>query len=148
MARKILKTLTKYALYIAFVQAWAAILGSVYFSEIVGLTPCRLCWYQRILMWPVGIITTVAIWRQDKRVFWYVLPLSVLGIGVALYQYLLQMTPLSIPTSCGLDASCEAIDFSMLGFITIPFLSLVAFIVITISMLLLLKSDKGNVKRA
>lgn len=148
MLNKSLKLLTKYALYIAFVQAWAATLGSIYFSEIVDLKPCTLCWYQRILMFPIAIILAVAIWRKDKKVYWYVLPMSILGTVVGFYQYLLQMTPLTTPTSCGIESSCEAIDFALLGFITIPLLSTIAFVVITISMIFLLKSDKSNVKRA
>src|SRR3989304_3576971 len=126
--------LKKYALHIAFLQAWAAVLGSLYFSEVAGLRPCLLCWYQRILMYPLAIILAVAIWRKDRKVYYYVLPLSILGSLVAFYQYLLQMTPLSAftPVSCNAFESCREIDFIFLGFVTIPFLSLAAFVVISI----------------
>jgi disulfide bond formation protein DsbB len=113
-------------------QAWIATMGSLYFSEILGLPPCRLCWYQRILMYPLIIIIGVAIVRKDKNVAYYVLPMSILGAAVALYQYLLQMTPLSSVDSikCSVFESCSKIDKIYLGFITIPFLSFMAFLAI------------------
>src|SRR3989344_2205882 len=122
----IVKLVKKYALYIAFLQAWIATLGSIYFSEIKHLTPCVLCWYQRILMFPIAVILAVAIIRKDKNVAYYVLPLSILGALVGFYQYLLQMTPLARinPISCSTENPCSAIDAIYFGFITIPFLSM------------------------
>lgn len=132
----------KYAIYLAFLQAWAAVLGSLYFSEIKGLTPCFLCWVQRIFMYPLIFILTVAIWRKDKNGPYYVLPLSITGAIVAFYQYLLQMTPLSKveAVTCSATAPCSAIQIMFFGFITIPFFSLTAFIVITSLMLVTLKT--------
>ena len=134
----------KYAIYLAFLQVWAAVLGSLYFSEIKGLTPCFLCWVQRIFMYPLIFILTVAIWRKDKSVPYYVLPLSVTGALVGLYQYLLQMTPLSRVelVTCSATAPCSAIQIMFFGFITIPFLSMTAFIVITSLMLVALKTKR------
>ncbi|MBI4037755.1 disulfide bond formation protein B [Candidatus Curtissbacteria bacterium] len=132
------------ALYIAFLQAWVATLGSAYFSEIQNLTPCRLCWYQRILMFPLVAILGIAIIRRDKNVAYYVLPLTILGTFIGLYQYLLQMTPLKEinPVSCSETAPCSAIDAIYFGFVTIPFLSMTAFIIISIMMFLLLLKKK------
>ncbi len=134
----------KYALYIAFVQAWVAVLGSLYFSEIAGLRPCLLCWYQRILMYPLALIFAVAIWRKDAKVYYYALPLSVIGGIIGFYQYLLQMTPLQTfaPTSCNAYESCSKVDFIALGFVTIPFLSFMSFVVISLMMFFLLKSGE------
>lgn len=139
----------KYALYIAFTQAWAAVIGSLYFSEVAGLRPCLLCWYQRIFMFPLALILAVAIWRKDRQVYYYVLPMTVLGSLVAFYQYLLQMTPLATftPASCNAFESCNKIDFIFLGFVTIPFLSFTAFMVISAMMVVLLKSGGRDVKR-
>lgn len=141
---KIVQTLKKYVIYIAFLQAWAAVLGSLYFSEIRHLPPCQLCWYQRIFMYPIALILGVAIIRRDKNVAYYVLPLSVLGAGFALYHYLLQMTHIfdTIPISCGAFGSCSQIQTIYLGFVTIPFLSLTAFIVISIVMIVLIKAKQ------
>ncbi|OGD89848.1 hypothetical protein A3D07_02895 [Candidatus Curtissbacteria bacterium RIFCSPHIGHO2_02_FULL_42_15] len=134
----------KYAIYLAFLQVWAAVLGSLYSSEIKGLTPCFLCWVQRIFMYPLIVLFTVAILRKDKNVAYYVLPLSVTGAFVGLYQYLLQMTPLSKveAATCSATAPCSAIQIMFFGFITIPFLSMTAFIVISALMLIILKTGK------
>ena len=140
----LLKIIKKWALHIAFLQAWVATLGSLYFSEIKGFQPCLLCWYQRILMYPLIIILTVGIIRKDKNIAYYVLPMTILGSAVAFYQYLLQMTPLAeiTPVSCSSLGSCSAIQVAYLGFITIPFLSLGAFLVISAMMVILLKVNK------
>ena len=134
----------KYAIYLAFLQVWAAVLGSLYFSEIKDLTPCFLCWVQRIFMYPLIFILTVAIWRKDKNGPYYVLPLSITGAIVAFYQYLLQMTPLSKveAVTCSATAPCSAIQIMFFGFITIPFLSMTAFIAISALMLVILKTKR------
>ena len=139
------KLLTKYALYIAFTQAWVATLGSLFFSEILHFRPCVLCWYQRILMYPLAIILGIAIMRKDKNIAYYVLPLTLLGVTIATYHYLLQMTPLAeiTPISCSAYGPCSEIQAMFLGFITIPFLSLTAFVVISTMMIILIKS-KGK----
>lgn len=137
--KRIIAFFTKYALHISFVQAWAAMLGSLYFSEILHYKPCLLCWYQRILMYPLTVILGIAILRRDKNVAYYVLPLALLGVIIALYQYLLQMTSLAqiTPISCNSLGSCSEIQIMYLGFITIPFLSLCAFAIISLMMVLL-----------
>ena len=137
-----IKYLKQYALYIAFLQAWVATLGSLYYSEIKHLPPCTLCWYQRILMYPLIIILGVAIIRKDKNVVYYILPFSIIGAVIALYQYLLQVTPLQEPSviSCDALGSCSDIQIIYLGFITIPLLSLAAFMLISVMMILVLKS--------
>lgn len=149
------KFFIKNALYIAFVQVWLATLGSLYFSEIRHWTPCLLCWYQRVLMYPLVIILGVAIWRRDKNVAYYVLPMTILGAVIAFYHYMLQMTSLSalVPIQCKAYGPCtevHAITFGWLTlprFVTIPFMSLTAFLVITIMMIIVLKSKKRDVKR-
>lgn len=135
---RILNLLKKYAVYLAFLQAWLATLGSLYFSEIRNFTPCPLCWYQRILMYPLIFILAVGLIRKDKNVAYYVLPMSILGAVIALYQYLLQMGTAvkNIPIQCDAFGSCEQIETIYFGFITIPFLSLVAFVIISFLMII------------
>ena len=121
--------------YFSWLTATVATGGSLYFSEIAHLPPCVLCWYQRILMYPLVLIIAVGILRKDKGLPFYVLPLSILGMGVALYQYLLQrgILPNSI-APCTLGVSCTTKYVEYFGFVTIPFLSLMAFGVITACM--------------
>lgn len=95
-------------------------------------------------MFPLVAILGVAIVRRDKNVAYYVLPLTILGAAIGLYQYLLQMTPLKEinPVSCSETTPCSAIDAIYFGFITIPFLSITAFIIISVMMFLLLSKNK------
>lgn len=122
-----------YGPYLAFGQALIAMLGSLYFSEIAGFLPCALCWYQRILMYPLVLITIVGIIKQDEFLPNYVLPFSLLGMGVSFYHYLLQLGLVGSEFGCGtLACNSRYIDYA--GFITIPFLALIAFIIINIVM--------------
>ena len=73
--------------YLAWVQALVAMTGSLFFSEVMRLTPCILCWYQRIPMYPLVVILAVGILLHDARLRWYVLPLSVSGLVVAAYHH-------------------------------------------------------------
>jgi len=134
--------LGKYSLYLAFLQAWVATIGSLYFSEVQKLEPCVLCWWQRIFMYPIIIILSVGMLRKDKNVVFYVLPMSIIGAAIAFYQYLLQFTPLAEinPLVCTSSAPCEEIQVAYFGFITIPFLSLLAFVAIATLMLVKLRT--------
>jgi disulfide bond formation protein DsbB len=125
--------LERSSLYIALLAAWIAMCGSLYFSEVAGYIPCTFCWYQRILMYPLTIIIPVGILRRDRHLPLYVLPLSVVGIGVSTYHYLLQKTDLfSELSTCQVGVPCSGIWINWFGFITIPFLALIAFFIITV----------------
>jgi len=112
-------------------------LGSLYLSEILKFVPCTLCWYQRILMYPLAIILLVGVLRRDKGVFLYVLPFSILGIGVSTYHYLLQKIDLFTHSAvCNSGIPCTTTWINLYGFVTIPFLALAAFLAITLMGLL------------
>ncbi len=122
-------------LFVALLAAWVAMLGSLYFSEVAGFVPCKLCWIQRILMYPLTAILLVAVLRRDDGVPAYVLPFSLIGIGVSTYHYLLQKTDIfPESTVCAGGVPCSIAYINWLGFITIPFLALTAFVIISISM--------------
>lgn len=122
-----------YALYLAWLIACLATLGSLYFSEIRHLEPCHLCWYQRICIYPLTIILGMAIYRQFWGIIPYVFPLVVIGLFVASYQIIIQQVPSWQPIElCGAGPSCsEKLDIG-LGPITIPMLSAVAYLFILI----------------
>lgn len=128
--------LRKYIVYLAWIQSIAATLGSLYYSEIRHFTPCVLCWYQRIFMYPLVIIIAVGILRRDKKLYQYVLPMSILGWFIAFYHILLQkgVLPESI-APCVIGASCATKYTGYFGFITIPVMSLAAFSGIILCML-------------
>ncbi len=122
--------------YIAWVQSLVATLGSLFFSEVLHFTPCVLCWYQSICMYPLLIILTVGILRKEKRIYQYVLPLSLIGFCISIYHNLLyyNFLPESI-APCVTGVSCTTRFIELFGFLTIPLLSLTAFIIITACML-------------
>lgn len=129
---------------LALVQALIATTGSLYFSEVVGWEPCELCWYQRILMYPLVLVIGTGLWRKDPNLPYYVLPSSVLGMIIAAYHYLLQMGVFT-EASCGIDAvSCAVRQGAWFGFITIPLLSFVAFAVITVLAWITLRQRQGK----
>lgn len=122
--------------YVAWIVSLAATIGSLYFSEIMGFVPCEMCWYQRILMYPLTLILGIAIFRSDFHLKWYVLPLSILGMITAAMHYLEQKIPGFggfKPCLEGVPCNVEYINY--FGFITIPFLSLTAFSIITVALL-------------
>ncbi len=137
------------SLYIALLAAWIALCGSLYFSEVAGYIPCTFCWYQRILMYPLAIILPVGLLRHDRHLPLYVLPFSVVGIGVSTYHYLLQKTTLfSGLASCQVGVPCSGIWINWLGFITIPFLALIAFFVITMMAIIAWQAGEPAVTEA
>jgi len=124
----------KYGAYLAFAVALTAMLGSLYYSEIAGFVPCTLCWYQRILMYPLSLIMLVGIVKQDEYLPNYVLPFSIIGIGVSTYHYLIQQGIFTHPATCSIGIPCNLSYVNYFGFITIPFLALTAFVLITVIM--------------
>jgi len=124
-------------LAVATVVAGIATAGSLYLSLGLGLVPCELCWYQRILMYPLVVVLGVATYDRRLRVYRTVLPLSVLGSVVAAYHSWLQLAGASGGCSIG---GCNAIQFRVLG-LSIPNLALLAFL--TISVLMLVVALRG-----
>jgi disulfide bond formation protein DsbB len=122
-----------------------AMAGSLFFSEVMKLPPCLLCWYQRIALYPLVFLAAVGIIRADKKLYTYILPISVVGLGISIYHNLLywKILPESI-APCTLGVSCTTKFFEWFGFITIPFLALVAFVVITALAFISLKKNKNE----
>jgi disulfide bond formation protein DsbB len=123
---------TRVALAVAALVAAVATAGSLYFSLGLGLVPCELCWYQRILMYPLVVVLAVAAVDGRSAAYRTVLPLSVGGVAVASYHVYLQVTP-SAASGCTIGGGCAAVQWAVLdGLVTIPRLSLVAFVLVTL----------------
>lgn len=116
------------ALYIAWMIAGVATAGSLFFSEVMKLPPCVLCWYQRIAMYPLVVVLAVSILRRDAAARIYSLPFVIAGLCIATYHNLLyyKLIPESI-TPCTSGVSCTSRQIEWVGFVTIPLLSLAAF---------------------
>lgn len=135
--------LRKHIPYIVFIQSLLGVAGSLYMSQLLNFTPCVLCWYQRIFMYPILFISIVGIILKDKKLPLYVLPLSVIGLGFAIYHNLIYYGIISETLSpCYQGVSCGTKQLDLFGFLTIPLLSLISFSIITIFMLLLVKEKK------
>jgi hypothetical protein len=119
------------ALGLAFGVATVATLGSLYYSEIAGFTPCKLCWYQRIAMYPLTIVLGVAALRRDHSVRFTVVPIAVIGALIAAYHAWIQAFP---PTGgsafCTADVPCTDRFVWEFGFVSLPFMALSGFIFI------------------
>jgi disulfide bond formation protein DsbB len=139
-----MKNNRQFSLYIAWIVSIVATLGSLYFSEIRGFVPCELCWYQRILMYPLTLILGIGTFQNDISVKKFVLPLAITGWCISLFHYLVQKVPgFAVIKPCANGVPCSAQYINWFGFITIPFLALIAFSII-ISLMLLLKSYKKD----
>lgn len=132
--------------YLSWIQSLVATLGSLYYSEIRHFTPCILCWYQRILMYPLVFIIMVGILRRDKGLYLYVVPMSILGAFISFYHILLErgILPEAI-APCTLGASCTIKYTGYFGFVTIPVMSFTAFLIITLCMLKYRSNKEANI---
>lgn len=122
----ILKTIESNGLVLAFIVASTSTLGSLFFSEVEKFVPCKLCWYQRIAMYPEALILGIALFKNDLTVRKYVLALSAIGFLIALYHVVLQNYPGVLPCSDEI-ANCALKQFTYFGYITIPVMSATAF---------------------
>lgn len=116
-------------LFVVWLISVVATLGSLFFSEVMGLPPCTLCWYQRIAMYPVAIVSTVGLLGRDSRIARYLWPLVFPGLVIATYHCLLYhgLVADSI-TPCSTGVSCTERQIAWFGFISIPLLSFSAFV--------------------
>jgi hypothetical protein len=120
-----------YELWSAFLVAAIATGGSLFFSEVAGFVPCELCWYQRICMYPLSILTLFAAAHRDYRVARYLLPLPVVGAGVSIYHLLIENRVIAEPTACRIGgAGCAVKWIDEFGYVTIPTLALTGFLLL------------------
>ena len=126
-----IKIIEENGLKLAFAVALFATLGSLFYSEIAGYAPCKLCWFQRVFMFPQVLLLGTALIRKAKYIFNYLVPLGIVGGSISIYHYIIQRTERM--TSCSVEAvSCSSKYTFEFGFITIPIMTLVAFTLIII----------------
>lgn len=133
----------QYALFISWVIALVAMLGSLYFSEIRQFVPCTMCWYQRICMYPLVLILGIGSFQNDFNVKKIALPLSIIGLLTSTWHYLEQKVPgFAEIKPCTQGVPCSSEYINVFGFITIPFLAGTAFLLISL-ILIFTKKDKA-----
>lgn len=128
----------KNVLVFSFIVALTATLGSLFYSEVAGYEPCKLCWFQRIFMYPQAILLGLAWLKKDHGIILSSLALSIIGALIAGYHYLLQigLAPSVNCSAVGYSISCSQRFLMQFGYITIPMMSLTAFLLIIIFMII------------
>jgi len=119
-----------YELWLAFAVTAVATGGSLFFSEVANFVPCELCWFQRIFMYPLAIVTLLAAIANDHRVARYLLPLPVIGAGISVYHILVEERVVGQTTACLISApgGCAVKWIDEFGYVTIPVLAITAFV--------------------
>lgn len=117
--------------FLCFLVASTATLGSLFFSEMMNFIPCTMCWYQRIFMYPLVLIFLINLLYPDNSLFKYAFSLVLVGLFFSIYHNLLMFDIIpesAVPCANGVPCSTEYINW--FGFITIPFLSLISYLTI------------------
>ena len=119
--------------FAVWVIATASTLGALFFSEVLELPPCVLCWYQRIFMFPLVLLLPVGLFPFDSKVVRYALALALPGTAIAVFHVLLVagVVPESV-TPCSRGVPCSKIQIEWFGFVSIPLLSAAAFTLVTL----------------
>ena len=125
----------------------ASIFGSLFFSEVMKFAPCNLCWYQRLCVYPMALIIMTGLYLKSKDTVLFLLPLSITGLIVSIYHNLVYYKFITVIVPCTESAPCSAQQLNWIGFVTIPLLSLLTFILLltlNLAALSLLKNIKDS----
>jgi len=133
-------------LWLTFVVAALATLGSLYFSEISDFVPCKLCWFQRIFMYPLAIVVPLMAVARDRRAARYVLPLPIIGIPIAIYHILIERGIVEQVKTCLISApgGCATKWIEEFGYVTIPTLALTAYVLCVILLVFAILSGRDD----
>jgi disulfide bond formation protein DsbB len=135
------------ALLVTFAVALLATIGSLIYSDVIGYDPCKLCWFQRIFMYPLVAIFAVALWKKHEWIKPYGIVMSVIGAFIAAFHYLGQIgwNPLGLEClAIGYSSSCAKNFVLEFGYITIPMMALSAFILIALTLAYSVKRERGS----
>lgn len=125
--------LKRNALYGAFAMSLISTLGSLFYSEIMNLPPCVLCWYQRITMYPLILIFGYAIYKRSRDVLWPAYVMVPIGWLIAVYHNLLYFNILpKAAAPCVAGISCTTRMPGILATFPIPLQALVGFTILLI----------------
>lgn len=122
------------ALWLGFAVAAVCMAGSLWFSESAGFPPCRLCWYQRICMYPLVPLLGVAAARRDQGIRPYAATLAGIGSLISTYHVLVERFPDLESSTCDPANPCSLIWFERFGFLTLPAMALTGFAAILVLM--------------
>ena len=129
--------------WLVFLVTGGAMFGSLWFSEKIGFAPCKYCWYQRIAMFSLAVLSLVAAIRRDRGFSVYALTGAAVGLAISTYHYLLEWFPSIQSGACSVDVPCTAVWFREFGFVSLAFMAGCAFIA-TIVVSLIIMSEKNT----
>ncbi|MBI63601.1 MAG: disulfide bond formation protein B [Chloroflexi bacterium] len=110
----------KNTLFFCFILSFLGTIGSLYLSEVRNLEPCKLCWFERIFLFPLVLIFFITWLKKDRNGMIISIPFILIGSLISLYHYLQQIFPTS--ESCEV-VSCSSPYIWELGFISIPLMA-------------------------
>ena len=124
----------KNSLFLAWLIALVSTLGAIFIGEIMERTPCVLCWYQRIAMFPLALILGIASFSSDMAVRRYVLPIAIIGAVIAIWHSLLfaGIIPETVQPCTREGPSCTGDEQTLFWVLPLPFLSAAGFIAIVL----------------
>lgn len=132
---RVLRFLKTYPLEVVFVFSFVAMISSLFYSDVAGFTPCTLCWYQRIFMYSIAFFSLAARYFEDINFLRYAWVGSLIGAGISLYHYLLQLGVVTFSTcsSIGYGLTCSDRFVLRYGYITIPVMAFSVFVIIALT---------------
>jgi disulfide bond formation protein DsbB len=131
------------ALWLAWLVSIVATVGSLIYSEVAHFVPCRLCWFQRIAMYPMAVVLLVGAIRQEVAARFYALPLAVIGLAISIWHYVIQVFPSLEGSACDPFNPCSARYVEVFGFISIPFMAGAGFTLISVLLLFYVRANKS-----
>ena len=138
------RLISKNILIIGFIISITALVSSLVYSDFIGYPPCMLCWYARVAFYPQVFLFAVALAKKDRKILDYSLALTIFGLVVTAYHSLIQIVGESpFPCSVG-GVSCVTRQVFEFGFITIPFMGFIGFLVLLLSLLVAKKVLKSK----
>lgn len=133
-----------WALWLGWLVAVVAMVGSLIYSEVIHFIPCRLCWFQRIAMYPLAIVLLVGALRREAIVRYYALPLSLIGLAISIWHYLVQVYPSLEGGACDPTNPCSARYVEMFGFVSIPFMAMAGFTLISVLLVFYVRASENE----
>lgn len=125
--------LKQYYAEISLLLVTVATSGSLYFSEVLGWDPCIMCWYQRILMYPLVIVFGIGVLLEKDDVSDYAMPLVIIGSGMSFYHYLVQRVEQFHSAGCSVaQISCETQYTYYFDYITVPMMAFTVFVTVLV----------------
>ena len=142
LSKVVTNFICKNILQIGFLISLAAMVSSLIYSDVIGYPPCMFCWWARIMFYPQVFLFGYAILKKDKNIIPYSIILTTLGLIITTYHSIIQMVGESlVPCTAG-GVSCLTRDVYTFGFITIPFMGVVGFTVLLLSLIISKKVSK------